>query len=490
MIQWVQWLNENWSVVVVPILVFFIFFVAGQWLRKIAYDLLGRWGLNKRQDLLLAVATTTHGPLLHWFILLGCSVAIQISILPSEIKIITSKIVLSLLVFSLVWVAINLSKKIIQLYFPQIRLFLNKIRAPVPPIILLVNIARAVFIVIGLIMLLRIWGAPNVAGILVAAAVLIVSGLALRDVITNVSQNIRISPRAEKRYNRAIKLSLNLLVIIGLGEIARRTYLLFSNQADTTSSIMILLLEFGVLLWIVSILRSPKYKRVKPSFKLTTSSVIIVLLIFAFAGVQPMVIYKDKVVNSVTSAVGEWQEQIAIKEAEQKAERAKQEATKAEEESPKITPIEPPQVIIPEKQTLRNPSWEELKTFLWRDKTDQLEYVFPTFVCYDFARTLQANAKEAGWRCAYASVRLEGYPDWFNYGIPSNTGHGLNVFETADRGLVYIDCTSSPGFSGNADKIIDVKIGKEYIPKGIFPTPGWGDWVSMGTILEIEHVRW
>lgn len=158
--------------------------------------------------------------------------------------------------------------------------------------------------------------------------------------------------------------------------------------------------------------------------------------------------------------------------------------------TPTPAPAEPPQVIIPEKPTLRNPSWEELKSFLWEDKTDQLEYIYPTFVCADFARTLQANAKEAGWRCAYASVRLEGYPDWFNYGIPSNTGHGLNVFETTDRGLVYIDCTSMPGFSGNADKIIDVKISKEYIPKGIFPTPGWGDWVSMGTILEIEHVRW
>lgn len=297
----------------------------------------------------------------------------------------------------------------------------------------------------------------------------------------------------------ASKLFLSLLVIIGLADVSRRGYILFTQQTEPIRNTIIFLVEVGLWLWVISILRSRRYKYRKPKFKLVLVAIIAISLVCAFAGVQPMANYKDKVVDSVTSVVGEWQEQIAIKEAEQKAERAKQEATGAEEESPKITPVEPPKVVpvplpsspeISEKPTLRNPSWEQLKTFLWEDKTDQLEYVFPTFICYDFARTLQANAKEAGWRCAYVSVRLEGYPDWFNYGIPSNTGHGLNAFETTDRGLVYIDCTSMPGFSGNADKIIDVKIGKEYIQKGIFPTPRWGEWVNMGTIVEIEFVRW
>lgn len=164
---------------------------------------------------------------------------------------------------------------------------------------------------------------------------------------------------------------------------------------------------------------------------------------------------------------------------------------------PQTKPIQPPSStpvmpVIPIQPTLRNPSWEELKAFLWEDKTDQLEYVFPTFVCHDFAKSLQASAKEAGWRCAFVSVRLEGYPDWFNYGIPSNTGHSLNAFETTDKGLVYIDCTSTPGgFSGNADTIVNVEIGKEYIPRSIFSTPGYyDDWASMGIVAGIEIVQW
>lgn len=320
---------------------------------------------------------------------------------------------------------------------------------------------------------------------------------------------IRRSRTARNVFRTIIKLFLSLLVIIGLADVSRRGYILFTQQTEPLRDTIIFLVEVGLWLWVISILRSRKYKYRKPKFKLVLVAIIAISLVCAFAGVQPMANYKDKAVDSVTSIVGEWQEQIAIKEAAQKAERAKQEAeeaARAEEESPKITLVEPPKVIIPpekvvpvplpsspeisEDPTLRNPSWEELKAFLWEDKTDLLEYVFPTFICYDFARTLQASAKEAGWRCAYVCVQLEGYPDWFDYGIPSNTGHGLNVFETTDRGLVYIDCTSTHGFSGNADKIIDVKIGKEYIPKGIFPTPGWGEWVNMGTIVEIELVRW
>ena len=39
----IQWLNYNWLLIVTPVLVFFAFFVAGQWLRRVAYDVFGKW---------------------------------------------------------------------------------------------------------------------------------------------------------------------------------------------------------------------------------------------------------------------------------------------------------------------------------------------------------------------------------------------------------------------------------------------------------------
>jgi len=311
-------------------------------------------------------------------------------------------------------------------------------------------------------------------------------------------------PRFLRRMWRKIplgihKLILSLLVIAGLADIIRRGYILFAHQTDPIKNTIIFLLEVGLWIWIVVILRSRRYRYRQPKFKLVLITIIAITLVCTFAGIEPLSSYKDNLFDSINDYLEE--QRVAREVAERAAEEARIEAealaraeterkaAEAKEEGLKITPVTPPEItkITP---ALRNPSWEELKAFLWEDKTDQLEYIFPTFVCDNFARTLQANAKEAGWRCAHVRVRLVGYPDWFNYGIPSNTGHSLNAFETTDRGLVYIDCTSTHGFSGNADKIIDVKIGKEYIGKSIFPTPGWGGWLSMGTVVGIETTQW
>jgi hypothetical protein len=132
-----------------------------------------------------------------------------------------------------------------------------------------------------------------------------------------------------------------------------------------------------------------------------------------------------------------------------------------------------------------NPSWEELKAFLLKDKTDSVEYNFNKFVCADFAEMLHNNAEAAGIRAAVVSIWL-GPCSYF----PTSGGHALDAFETNDKGLVFIDCT---GFiSGvSADKIVDVELGKNYIPQSIFPEPGWSDiWESMGKVERIDTIQW
>ena len=293
MIQWVQWLNDNWLVVAIPAFVFLAFWVVGLWLRRIAYDAFNQWLVKAKWEGRQLVIDKTRSPFLHWFLLLGSYIAIQVSVLPSEAKTIVGKIIASLFVFSLIWVAVSLSEKMVRLYLPKLRLYLAKVRAPQPPTTLAVNIVRAIAIVAGLLILLGIWGAPNTSGILILAAALVIAGLALGDAIAGMSRKIRISPRAGRRFKRIGKLSLNLLVIAGLGEVARRSYLLFTHQADTTLGIVVLLLEVGFLIWIISVLRSPKYKRIRPSFKLVTFSLLTFALICSFAGIEPLATYKN-----------------------------------------------------------------------------------------------------------------------------------------------------------------------------------------------------
>jgi hypothetical protein len=127
-----------------------------------------------------------------------------------------------------------------------------------------------------------------------------------------------------------------------------------------------------------------------------------------------------------------------------------------------------------------NPTWNELVEFLRNDTTDQHVYYISSFVCADFAEMLHNNAEKAGIRAAFVSIDLEYYP---------MSGHSCNAFQTTDKGLVYIDCTGS--IQGvNADKVVDVKAGQDYIPISIFPEPGWStNWDNIGKVLSID-VHW
>ncbi len=81
-----------------------------------------------------------------------------------------------------------------------------------------------------------------------------------------------------------------------------------------------------------------------------------------------------------------------------------------------------------------DPTYEELVAFIYADDTNTLPYIKDgpeAFVCSDFAETLHNNAEAAGIRAGWVSID---YAD-------GSIGHAVNVFETTDMGLVFIDCT-------------------------------------------------
>ena len=80
-------------------------------------------------------------------------------------------------------------------------------------------------------------------------------------------------------------------------------------------------------------------------------------------------------------------------------------------------------------ETLRNPSYLELRLFLQNDSTDEHPYINGEYVCLDFSYTLIRNATSYGFLCRYARV---------GYGIFS-TGHAMVTFDTTDAGLVFIE---------------------------------------------------
>jgi len=96
------------------------------------------------------------------------------------------------------------------------------------------------------------------------------------------------------------------------------------------------------------------------------------------------------------------------------------------------------------RSSLKDPTWEELKSFLESDKTDELEYKPQEFDCTGFAITLRDNAWRCGLRCGFVEI-----------GLSTGVGHNLAAFRTTDKGLIFVDCL-------NGDAIAYVQIGKPY----------------------------
>jgi len=154
-------------------------------------------------------------------------------------------------------------------------------------------------------------------------------------------------------------------------------------------------------------------------------------------------------------------------------------------------------VVLINNKNATNPTYSQLLDFLRSDITDEYPYQYiislfgfyygsaesnvdldiiqniidgkeepyPPRICADFAEMLHNNAEKAGIRCGYIGLDFD-----------DGVGHALNIFETTDRGLIYIDDTGSIGGMGpsNNDAVVDIlEIGEEYNPSFLFPSGGW-----------------
>jgi hypothetical protein len=336
------------------------------------------------------------------------------------------------------------------------------------------------------------------------------------------------------------KLFLCLLVIAGIVIIAWTGYRLFTHQIAPVIGTIVFLTEIGLLIWVISVLRSSRFRWRSPSFKLVFWPLVGVLLVCAFAGVEPMSTYKDTALSKMQSAFSgisnsNQQEPINPNPPVTQTPDSNQSADvhTGVYKNYYLGLVDTPEgtlsgngcygefiVLINNKDAV-NPTYNQLVNFLQQDKTDQFPYQYtvtvtgmyygtaesnidltrikniidgtaqpnPPQICADFAERLHNNAELAGIRCAYVDVTLVGYTDPYHYGIPSNTGHALNAFETIDMGLVYIDDTNAPGPT-RCVTIVNVQMGQQYIPVSLFPEPGWNStWDSMGTVTDI-FITW
>ena len=95
------------------------------------------------------------------------------------------------------------------------------------------------------------------------------------------------------------KLLLCLLVIAGICVAAWTGYRLFTHQINSVIGTILFLTEIGLLIWIVRVLRSSRFRWIKPSFQLVFWPIVVITLVCAFAGIEPLSSVKDRVINFI-----------------------------------------------------------------------------------------------------------------------------------------------------------------------------------------------
>jgi hypothetical protein len=87
---------------------------------------------------------------------------------------------------------------------------------------------------------------------------------------------------------------------------------------------------------------------------------------------------------------------------------------------------------------IRDPSYEEMESFLASDETDSHEYDELDYNCYDFASDVCNHAFQLGYRCGFVYIELSNSTEDFIAGRISGA-HAIVCFNTTDRGLIFIE---------------------------------------------------
>lgn len=94
------------------------------------------------------------------------------------------------------------------------------------------------------------------------------------------------------------KLSLNLLVVVSLIVAVWIGYQLFYlHKLPAVIGSILFIADSIILIWSIVLIRTAQYRKKAPGFRVTVASVLAVILVLAFAGVEPVSAAKDKIAN-------------------------------------------------------------------------------------------------------------------------------------------------------------------------------------------------
>jgi DNA-binding CsgD family transcriptional regulator len=138
-------------------------------------------------------------PFIYWFVFLAAYVAVLISVLSPTVKKLSGELLASIFVISLILVTISLSEKLIRFYIGKSKLGQSLISA-------VIGIVRTIIIVIGILLILDIWGAPTLSIVIIISTGLVIVGLAFRNTIDNLLAGIEITYSEHVKVGQLVKI--------------------------------------------------------------------------------------------------------------------------------------------------------------------------------------------------------------------------------------------------------------------------------------------
>jgi small-conductance mechanosensitive channel len=195
----IDWLRVNWLYVAVPVLVFLGVFFVSLWLRRLSYNALEGWLKARKTEVGKIIISVTRKPFLHWLLILGAYIALQVSVLGPQWKSLGGKILASIFIAYFGWILIRLSREFVQFY-------LNKTKTPQRVITVTTSIAQVTIIVIGVLMLLELWGAPMTPILIVLIAAIVVAILVFRDIFPGLVSGFQLTQQKQIKTGDLIRL--------------------------------------------------------------------------------------------------------------------------------------------------------------------------------------------------------------------------------------------------------------------------------------------
>jgi small-conductance mechanosensitive channel len=195
----VEWLIDNWLKITVPILAFLASYIVGLWVRKVVSNAFERWASRVRWQGSKLVMTAVHRPFIFWFLILGVFIAIQVSVVTPQVKVITTKAMGSLFVLSLGWLVINLCGHLLETYLPRLK-------TRWPSITLAKNVTRTTIVVVCALIILEILGMPTSPLLVLIAVAILAAALALRNAAPNLFAGFHLSTTRQIKVGDYIKL--------------------------------------------------------------------------------------------------------------------------------------------------------------------------------------------------------------------------------------------------------------------------------------------